>query len=199
MRFSLPERLAPAAPDQSRYDGDRHAMTRTLGLTLSAGLALVLGELALWRNADLLGLAACIAAAALAAGVLVLRFELLHNTAFPMILASGTMMVTAALGFAGNAAAAYPLFLFCVSLTAFRLLSRQDAHLQVALACAAYALTGASPLGCAAAGAGAWLAGLALATVTDRRRSRALVPAAPIQLRPADESTAPAEHTDLAA
>lgn len=197
MRFSPLHLPLPATGDGARIPGDRHAMARALELTLSAGVALVVCELAAWRHADLAGLAACIGAAALVTGVLVLRFETLHDTAFPLLLASGTMMSTAALGFAGNGAVTYPLFLIAVSVAAFRLLSRSDAHLQTGVACAAYAMTGASPALWALTAAGAWLAGLGIARLGEWRDARRPAPPAPVSLRPCDP--APAELQDIAA
>jgi hypothetical protein len=150
------------------------AMVRALRTTLAAGGLLVLFELALRRgHADLVGVAVSLAAAALVASIIAKRRHCLHDTAFPLMLASGTLMVTAALGFAGNLAALYPVFLLVVSVTAYWLLPRTDAHVQTVLAAAAYGLAGASLGRWLAAAALASVAGLAVARVGKWRRSGA--------------------------
>jgi|tagenome__1003787_1003787.scaffolds.fasta_scaffold20972075_4 hypothetical protein len=179
------------------------ATVRVLWVTLGAGGLLVLLELALRRgHADLVGVGASLLAVALVAGVVGKRGHCLHETAFPLMLASGTLMVTAALGFAGDVAAVYPVFLLVVSVTAYRLLARMDAHVQTGLAAAAYGLAGASLGRSLAAAVAALFVGLAASHVAERRATRRAArdaAAEPIVLHVVEAPTEVAEPTKLAA
>lgn len=151
----------------------RAAAVRMLLSTFAAGGIIVLLQLPLagW-HADPAGLAACLAAAALAAAVTVVGFDRLHTSAFPLLLASGTLLIMAALGFAGDAAGAYAPFCLWVAVAAYGWLPRHEAHLQTALAAAAYGLTGVAPVTWAATIAAAWVAGLLVQPIRRRRPAR---------------------------
>ena len=106
-----------------------------------AGGALTLVTLALPGPPDRNGLAiAAVAGCAYAVAIAVLlAFDHLGMTAFELLTAFGTVVITALLYFSGESVGAYRLFYFWVGLAAFYFFSRRRAFLQLAFIGLTYA------------------------------------------------------------
>ena len=119
---------------------DRKSMTRLLGWFWIAGGAIGLVSLLLPHlpTTNIVG-GLCVAGAALLGGAL-LRWAPtpVADWALPVLLAIGTLMITAAVYFDGRGESVYALFYVWVAVTAFYFLPPWQALLQLAIAGAAY-------------------------------------------------------------
>ncbi|HEX8854549.1 MAG TPA: diguanylate cyclase [Thermoleophilaceae bacterium] len=139
---------APSLGEEARAAAaDRSVMARTLAYVFAVGSTLAVVSLALPSSVDVpnvgvaapLGALAAVATAALLA-VLVLGAKRLRAWAFHLVLACGTLLVSAAIYWSNNATSTYPMLYVPIALYAAYFFTPREAAVQVGVAAASYAV-----------------------------------------------------------